>query len=142
MSRVHLAAGLVFAVAAAIYLRDPTWLGGVTSGLGDRQGPSGARFRWTTGHASFFVPSDATALTLPLKSTQDRAVTVDVSVDDRWLATIELANPSVWVVSPLPMPRKSTSRRVRRIDLRVNRTLGPFNQGVQLGEVTVARNGQ
>ena len=143
MKRVRVTAGVAVAVAAAIYLRDPAWLGSVTSGLGGWQGPPGARFRWTTGHASFFVPSDATGLTLPLKAgsaaTSDRPVTVAVSVDDRWLATIELQDPSGWLQSTLPLPRKSTSRRVRRIDLRVNRTLGPFSQGVQLGEIKIAR---
>jgi hypothetical protein len=125
----------LMAVAAVVYLRDPPWLAGVTSGLGGWEGPAGSRFRWTTGHASFFVPSDAPEVTAPLKSTQDRPVTVDVSVDDRWLATIELTDPDVWVRSPLPMPRKATSRRVRRIDLRVSRAVGPLNQGVQLGEI-------
>jgi hypothetical protein len=132
--------GLLLVVAGLIYLRDPAWLGSVTSGLGGWQGPPGARFRWTSGHASFFVPSDTTALTLPLKAgsaaTSDRPVTVAVSVDDRWLATIELPDPAAWLHSTLPLPRKSTSRRVRRIDLRVDRTLGPFSQGVQLGEIT------
>ena len=134
---------LVVLVAALIYLREPAWMAGVTSGLGDWNGPAGARFRWTAGHASFFVPSDAAAITLPLKAMfatpGDRLVTVDVSVDDRWLAAIDLPDPSAWVRTTLPLPRKTTSRRLRRIDLRVNRAMGVLNRGVQLGEIELQR---
>jgi hypothetical protein len=131
-------------IGAVIYLHDPPWLASVTSGLRGWEGPAETRFRWTTGHASFFVPSDATALTLPLKAPSgppgDRPVTVDVSVDDRWLAAIELPDPSAWVRSTLPLPRKPTSRRFRRIDLRVNRTVGQFSQGVQLGAIELQQS--
>ncbi len=135
---------LLVLAAALIYLREPAWMAGVTSGLGGWDGPAGARFRWTSGHASFFVPSDATALVLPLKAVVaapgDRPVTVDVSVDDRWLATIDLPDPSAWVRTTLPLPRKTTSRRLRRIDLRVSRTLGGLNRGVQLGEIELQQS--
>jgi hypothetical protein len=63
-----------------------------------------------------------------------------VSVDDRWLADIELRRPEQWVRTPLPLPRKSTSRRFRRVDLRVSRTVpGPFVLGVQTGEIELDR---
>ena len=60
---------LICLVAAALaYLHDPPWVGVVTSGLGVWESePSGARFRWTSSHATFYVPSDASAMTLPLK---------------------------------------------------------------------------
>jgi hypothetical protein len=129
----------VLVAGAAIYLRDPPWIGGVTSGLRGWDGPPGERFRWTSGHASFFVPSGTTAMTLPLKavfpSANSGPVSVDVSVDDRWLATVKLTDPSVWVRQTLPLPRRPTLRRFRRIDLRVSRTAGQFNRGVQLGEI-------
>jgi hypothetical protein len=135
----------VLVAGAAIYLRDPPWIGGVTSGLRGWDGPPGERFRWTSGHASFFVPSDTTAMTLPLKavfpSVNGDPVSVDVSVDDRWLATVKLPDPSVWVRQTLPLPRRPTPRRFRRIDLRVSRTVGQFNRGVQLGEIGLARGG-
>jgi hypothetical protein len=135
---------VVVLAGALIYLREPAWMAGVTSGLSDWQGPAGARFRWTTGHASFFVPGDAAAITLPLKamfaSPGGGPVTVDVSVNDRWLAAIELRDPSAWVRTTLPLPRKTTSRRFQRIDLRVSRTVGGLNRGVQLGEVELQRS--
>ena len=134
---------LLLLVGSVAYLREPPWIGGVTSGLRDWEGPAGMRFRWTNGHASFFVPGDAAALTLPLRaapgSTLDGPVTVTLSVDDRWLTAVDLTDPSAWVRATLPMPRKPASRRFRRIDLRVSRTVGPFNQGVQLGEIELRR---
>ena len=127
------------------YLRDPPWLDQVTSGMrGWEEDPPGTRFRWTTGRASFFVPSDALAMTLPLRAVfpgpNGRPVTVSVSVDDRWLANIELPRPDAWVRSVLPLPRRATTRRLRRVDLHVNRTaVGVFILGVMTGEVGFER---
>ena len=53
------AAALLVAVGLLGYLYDPPWMGGVTSGLrGWEQDPPGTFFRWTTGRATFFVPSN------------------------------------------------------------------------------------
>jgi len=125
--------------AALAYLRDPPWIGAVTSGLREwEREPSGLRFRWTASHATFYMPSDAAAMTLPLKGifgeTDGRPGTVEVSVDDRWLATFTLAD-SNWIRPRLPLARGTTPRRYRRIDVRVSRTFGPRNLGVKLGEV-------
>ena len=56
------------ALAGALtYLYDPPWTGRVTSGLRPwEENPPGTLFRWTTGRASFFVPAEAKAMTLPL----------------------------------------------------------------------------
>jgi len=147
MSRPRLAAGIacVLIVFALGYLRDPPWAGRITSGMrGWEEEPPGTRFRWTTGRASFFVPSDATAMTLPLRAVfpgpNGRPVMVSVSVDDRWLATIELPHPDEWVPAVLPLPRQPPSRRFRRVDLHVNRTaVGVFILGVMTGEIALTR---
>jgi len=140
--------GLAAALAGALlllalgYLRDPPWLGQVTSGMRAwEEDPPGTRFRWTTGRASFFVPSSAIAMTLPLRAVfpgpNGRPVTVSVSIDDRWLANIDLPRPDAWVRTVLPLPRLATTRRFRRIDLHVNRTaVGVFILGVMTGEIT------
>jgi hypothetical protein len=144
MTRTRLAvvgAACAILVLGSAYLRDPPWVGQVTSGLGAwEEDPPGTRFRWTTGRASFFVPRDATAMTLPLRAVfrgpDGRPVTVSVSVDDRWLADIELRLPNDWVHTWLPLPRRATSRRFRRVDLHVSRTaVGPFILGVMTGEI-------
>jgi hypothetical protein len=130
---------LVFAVAAALaYLHDPPWVGSVTSGLGPwEREPAGSRFRWTSAHATFYVPSDISVMTLPIKGlfgeTDGRPGTVDVSEDDRWLATFTLPDSS-WIRPRLPLARGSSSRRYRRIDVRVSRTIGSRRLGVKLGE--------
>ena len=143
MTRTRLGAGVacVLLVFVLGYLRDPPWAGQLTSGMRDwEEDPPGTRFRWTTGRASFFVPSGATAMTLPLRAVfpgpNGRPVTVSVSVDDRWLTTIELPQPDDWVRTVLPLPRRATSRRFRRVDLHVNRTaVGVFILGVMTGEI-------
>jgi len=143
MSRTRLGAGAACVLLLLLlgYLRDPPWLGQVTSGMRDwEEDPPGTRFRWTTGRASFFVPSNAVAMTLPLRAVfpgpNGRGVTVSVSVDDRWLANIDLPRPDAWVRTVLPLPRRATTRRFRRIDLHVNRTaVGVFILGVMTGEI-------
>ena len=140
--RRRLIVGILTAVlvaAAAWYLYDPPWIANVTSGLRDwEEDPSGTRFRWTAGRASFFVPSSATEMTLPLRAVfsapDGRPVTVKLSVDDRWLADVAIADVSVWTRTTVPLPRQRTHRSHRRVELRVSRTTGPYNLGVQLGE--------
>ena len=144
-TRVGSAAACVLLLGVLGYLRDPPWLGEVTSGMRAwEEDPPGTRFRWTTGRASFFVPSDALAMTLPLRAVfpgvNGRPVTVSVSVDDRWLANIDLPRPDAWVHTVLPLPRRATTRRFRRVDLHVNRTaVGVFILGVMTGEIGIER---
>ncbi len=141
-----LACALVVAGALA-YLYDPPWIGDVTSGLSAWETDTqGARFRWTTGRGSFFIPSDATAVTLPLRPgppSDNPPITIDVRVDDRWLATLELPDakhrdPNTWVRPTLPLPHGQTKRRYRRVDVRVSRWQ-EFSRGVQLGVVELQR---
>jgi hypothetical protein len=145
MTRKRLVAAAVLIVCVLAYLRDPPWLGDVTSGmLPWEDDPPGTRFRWTAGRGSFFVSSDATAMTLPLRAVfpgpNGRPVIVSVSVDDRWLADIELPRPDEWVRPSLPLPRTATSRRFRRVDLHVSRTaVGPFILGVMTGQIRLER---
>ena len=142
---VAVAVGTVLMLGALVYLRDPPWAGQITSGLRDwEEDPPGTRFRWTTGRASFFVPSDATTMTLPVRAVfpgqNGRPVTVGVWADDRWLVDIELPRPDEWVRSSFPLPRTPARRRFRRIDLHVSRTaVGAFILGVETGEIGLER---
>jgi hypothetical protein len=145
------AAFLVAAVAvtaAAIYLHDPPWVGDVVTGFRPIAVDSrGDRLRWTMGRGSFFVPSDATAMTLKVRSYKplpSNPITVDVRVDDRPLTVITLPSPQQpdpreWVVARLPLPRRPTSRRFRRVDVRVRHWLDAFYLGVHLGDVVIER---
>jgi hypothetical protein len=142
--RVMLAIALSAAVViAAVYLHDPPWVGNLTFGLREWENdPSGVRFRWTSGHGTFFIPSDAATMTLPLRSffpAVDRTpVVVAVLVDDRRLADLTLTDPQAWTRPELPIPQRPTSRRYRRVDVHVARTVGFFNYGVQLGVVELS----
>jgi hypothetical protein len=144
MTRRALLAAVVLAVVAgaAWYFYDPPWVGSITSGLRDwEEDPPGTRFRWTAGRASFFVPSAATEMTVPVRaifpSTNTQPVTVTLRVDDRWLADIRIADISAWTKTTVPLPRRGTWRHYRRVELRVNRTAGLYNLGVQLGQISL-----
>jgi len=135
---------LAIAAGTLVYLHDPPWVGGMTSGLRDwEEDPPGTRFRWTAARGSFFVPSEATSLVLPVRSLfpgpNGAPVVVRLSVDDRFLTEIVLADPNVWVQSLIPLPRRSNARSYRRIDLHVSRTIGPYVLGVQTGEPVLER---
>jgi hypothetical protein len=122
------------------YLHDPAWMGGVTSGLrGWEEDPPGTLFRWTTGRATFFVPSTATTMTVPLRAVfpgpNGTPVNVELRDDGRLLTTIALTDPDAWVRPTMPLKRAVGGRRYRRIDLRISRVVGPFFLGVMTGEI-------
>ena len=82
-------------------------------------------------------------MTLPMRALfpgrNGTPVVVEVSVDDRWLAEIVLSDADTWRRPVLPLPRRLTHRRYRRVDLRVSRTVGPLILGVQTGEIALER---
>jgi hypothetical protein len=134
--------GVVIAAAVLVYLRDPMWIGGVTSGLRPwEEDPPGTHFRWTAGRAAFYVPATATELTVPLRAVfpgpNGTPVRVELRDDDRLVATIELADPNAWVRTPVTLKHYAGHRRFRRIDVRVSRVMPPFALGVMTGEVSV-----
>jgi hypothetical protein len=131
-----LAAAALALVAALAYLRDPPWLLHVTSGLSTpERDEAGVEFRWTRGHASFFVPADAPAVVLSMRSLNDtpsdRPITVTISIDDRPAEVVSFQDES-WRDVRLPLP-PAGRRRVRRIDLKLDR-LRSQHRGVQLRE--------
>ena len=131
----------VIAVAAAAgalaYLYDPPWLISQTTGLrGWEQRPGQPRFRWSGGHASFFVPSDTGTFEIPISTTfgpeDARPMMVTISVDDNVAARVVLTDDG-WtrVTIALPAPGR---RKVRRIDVRTSVTRAD-NHGVRIGEL-------
>ncbi len=139
MRRVVVAVAIV---AALLLLRDPPWADRLSSGLRAwEEDPPGTRFRWTAGRASFFVPSDATSMTVPLRTEfpgpGGGPTEVQLFADGRWLETVRLPVRHVWVRAQVPLGGRA-SRRYRRIDVRVNRVVPPFMLGVMVGEVETA----
>ena len=131
---------LLLAIAAVAYLHDPPWLLNQTTGLrGWEERPGEPRYRWSGGHASFFVGSDAAGIVIPISITFDehdrRPMIVTISIDDRVAARTELTG-AAWqrITLPLPPPGR---RHVRRIDIRTSVTRED-NHGVRIGEVETA----
>lgn len=141
MGRHRILAGGVVAiavVAALLYLRDPPWLLSTTSGLRGWESEGGRRFRWMGGHASVFVPATARSIEIPLRTTFDRPgdwpITVRVSIDDRIGDQLVLGDAK-WHSVVLRMPPPA-SRKVRRVDIRVDRTRED-NRGAAVGEIRI-----
>ena len=138
MTRSSLSALILVALVlgALAYLRDPAWLIDVETGFRPwERTADGARYRWTGGHASFFVPSTTTSIDLPIRTTfapGEWPVTVTIAVDDRPATADELRDEGWRRVTVKLVGR--TSRRVRRIDIHVDRTRAG-NRGVAVGEL-------
>lgn len=129
---------LLLVVGGALaYLRDPAWLATETTGLrGWQQAPDGTRCRWSGGHASFFVPSNASRVGFRMATTFDasdsRPIIATVSLDDEDVDRVALTDGS-WRLVEIAMPSYA-SRRFRRIDVRTN-IVRDGNRGVMIGEV-------
>jgi hypothetical protein len=144
MPRV-LTAVVVLGLAAGIwYLRDPPWLISYTTGLRAWQrAEDGTAFRWSTSHASFFVPSDAATLWIPVSTTFGAAggkpMLVTITIDDVRGARVLLEDPQ-WKDVTIAL-LKPGRRRVRRVDIRTSVTR-EGNVGVRIGELKVSHDGQ
>jgi hypothetical protein len=135
---VAIVSGAAMMTGALTYLRDPPWLISVTSGLRAwEMDASGRRYRWMGGHASMFVPADARLVSLPVRTTfatpADAPVTVTIAVDDRPVDRVVLSDAQ-WRLCTFRLPPAGT-RRVRRVDVRVDRTRDD-NRGAAIGVVT------
>lgn len=135
--------GAVLAAAAIAgslaYLRDPPWLLRVSSGMRAWQtGPDGTRYRWASGHSSFFVPSGAASIEIPMRAPfdgpNDWPIVATITLDDRPVDRLTLSD-AAWHRSVIALPARS-SRRVRRIDIRLDRTRNE-NHGVAIGEIRI-----
>jgi len=143
--RATRAAVLIVAIsmtlAALWYLRDPPWLASYSSGFHPWEtSADGHLYRWTKGHASFFVPSDARRIALPLRSLndtpQDWPTTATVTIDGR-IAERVIFKDQDWRVLSIRLPDRA-GRRVRRVDITLDRVRSRL-RGVQVGKVEVYR---
>jgi hypothetical protein len=139
MRRVITVVAVMIAVAGALaYLRDPPWLAEIESGF-DRWQKSETDFpyRRIAGHASFFVPSVATSVVVPVRTTfqpGDPPVGLSFSIDDR-VADEILLTDDAWHAVILRLPPAGT-RRHRRIDIRADR-LRANERSAQIGQIKV-----
>ncbi len=126
-----------FAVVGLVaWLRDPAWLAGIESGFGRwERATDGVVYRWTAGRASFFVPADLQAIEIPLRlpiQPGDWPAVVTISIDDRPADRVVISEDG-WQTRRVLLPPPG-SRRLRRIDIHIDRTR-PGNRGVVVGEV-------
>jgi hypothetical protein len=139
MRRAVVLAGVVALIAILAWLRDPGWLAGMESGLGNWESLDGVAYRWTAGRASFFVPADVQEvrirLRVPLRS-GDWPVLVTLSIDGRPADRVQLSSDD-WRHSRVRLPRPG-SRRFRRIDIHVDR-VRDGQRGVQVGAIELVR---
>jgi hypothetical protein len=138
---VFLVVGAAALVSALAYLRDPPWLAGLESGFRQWEtAADGTRYRWTGGHASFFVPAAARAIVIPMRTTfndpTDPPVLVSIAIDDRPADEFVLRDAQ-WKSHVLLLPPMGR-RSLRRIDVRVDRLRSGL-RGVQIGSVSVAK---
>jgi hypothetical protein len=145
MGRRFISVALLIASACGglWYLRDPAWLLTQTTGLRSwERAADGTRFRWSGGHASFFVPSDERIVRIPVATTFDdrgsEPMVVTFTIDGSRAGRVLLTD-GAWQEVTLSMPPRE-SRRVRRVDVRTSVTR-EGNHGVQLGEPKVSRDG-
>lgn len=136
MRRAAIAVLLLLGGAGVWYLRDPPWLLEQRTGLRlPERGPDGVPYRWSGAHASFFVPSDAGRVRIPVATTfdgrADAAMVVSAFVDDVRAARVLLWDGS-WQTLSIDLPPPG-SRRVRRIEIRTS-VVRDDNHGVKVGE--------
>ena len=142
MKRLALVCLALASIAGALaYLRDPPWLDRMESGFRRWEtAADGTRYRWTAGHASFFVPAGASAVVIPTRTTFDDPgqppILVSITIDDRKADEFVLRDGE-WRKHELRLPPPGR-RRLRRIDVRVDR-LRHGLRGVQIGEVSVVQ---
>ena len=132
---------LIAAIGALAYLRNPPWIEDVTSGMKPwDHDESGILYRWTEGHASFYIPSNVQTMTVPLRSavaSEDHSpVKVEFRQDGALLGIVQLPTPAAWVSSTLTLRPSKTRRPFQRIDLRVSRTFPPWSFGVMTGKIS------
>lgn len=128
--------GAIALIAALAYLRDPPWLADLESGFrGWETAADGTRYRWTSGHASLFVPATLSAIVIPANTTfapGDPPVRLSISIDDQPV-TNDLLTDERWLERSIQLPPPGR-RRLRRVDIRVDRVRAG-NRGVQVGEI-------
>ncbi len=133
-----LGAFLIVMAGALAYLRDPPWLADVESGFDRWQSTeSDFRYRRIAGHASFFVPSVATAVVVPVRTTfqlGEPPVRLSFTIDDRAANEILLTDDA-WHAVILRLPAAG-ARRHRRIDIRADR-LRADQRSAEIGQLRI-----
>lgn len=102
----------------------------VTYGVGDWESSASERTRWLRDYSSIIVPSDVTAVTLPLRS--PRGVGIEIALDGDQILNVAL--DGAWRTVEIALPPAPIDTPYRRLDLRLH-DIGAGERRVQLGEI-------
>ena len=132
---VVIAASLPFRLARA---EDHANLEGVSAGFSLWQRESdGSRYRWAGGRASFFVPSGATAMAIPLRAGRAASSPLEVRivVAGQQAERMALQPGGGWTTVRVPLPGR-TSARFTRIEIEVSLEGVPRPADAKTGEAS------
>lgn len=104
----------------------------VTFGLHDVEGPEGQRFRWTSGHATYYRPSTDQQLTLQVRSVAPFPQTVSIKLNGAEIDRLTLPDHA-WRRLRYQLPPRVRSSAYYKVELEVGPVWRPPNDGRELG---------
>jgi O-antigen ligase len=104
----------------------------VTFGLHDVEGPDGQRFRWTSGHATYYRPSSDQQLTLQVRSVAPFQQTVSIKLNGAEIDRLTLTDHA-WRPLRYQLPPRVRESAYYKVELEVGPMWRPPNDGRELG---------
>lgn len=129
---IVMAAILATVPVRAILERRGIKLDRVTFGLHDVEGAEGQRFRWTTGHATYYRPSTDQQLTLQVRSVAPFPQTVSIKLNGAEIDRLTLPDHA-WRPLRYQLPTRVRESLYYKVELEVGPVWRPPNDGRELG---------
>jgi hypothetical protein len=129
---IVMAAILATVPVRAVLERRTIKLDRVTFGLHEVEGAGDQRFRWTTGHATYYRPSTDSQLTLRVRSVAPFPQTVSIKLNDAEIDRLTLTDHA-WRPLRYQLPPRVRSSAYYKVELEVGPVWRPPNDGRDLG---------
>jgi O-antigen ligase len=129
---ITMAAILATVPLRAILERRSIKLDRVTFGLHDVEGASDQRFRWTSGHATYYRPSSDQQLTLRVRSVAPFPQTVSIKLNGAEIDRLTLADHA-WRPLRYQLPPRVRESAYYKVELEVGPVWRPPDDGRELG---------
>jgi O-antigen ligase len=104
----------------------------VTFGLHDVEGAADQRFRWTSGHATYYRPSSDQQLTLRVRSVAPFSQTVSIKLNGAEIDRLTLTDHA-WRSLRYQLPPRVRESAYYKVELEVGPVWRPPNDGRELG---------
>jgi O-antigen ligase len=104
----------------------------ITFGLHEVEGAGDPRFRWTTGHATYYRPSSDQQLTLQVRSVAPFSQTVSVKLNGAEIDRLTLTDHA-WRPLRYQLPARVRESAYYKVELEVGPVWRPPNDGRELG---------